>query len=106
MRRQWASEYGGAHIYSEAEVAHAGAAGNPNLVFSEQDEQVAADCLWARLRALHANGALMGCSHRCLGVDHSTEDDVGGGRYRCLVLIGTLDRDCRRVTAAVIVCSP
>ena len=52
---------------------------NPNDVFTEADNDQAIEALWLRLRSLHDNGALMGCSHRCLGVDHETEEEGGGG---------------------------
>ncbi len=69
---------------AEAAQAAAAAGGvNPNTLFSEADNAAAADALWARLSTLHDNGALIGCSHRCIGVDHATGDDGGdddGGR--------------------------
>ncbi len=54
-----------------------------NDTFSAEDESAAADRLWDRLRALHESGTLLGCSHRCSGVDHVTDDvDLSGSRAR------------------------
>ena len=80
LKRLWASEYGGAHVFSKAEVEAALAVQSgpkkcsPNDMFTEADDATAAEALWRRLQHLHETGALIGCSHRCMGVAHDAED--------------------------------
>ncbi len=83
QRRQWAAEYGGALVHSAADVAAAKSRGepNPNAAYTRADDERAADALWQRLRQLHSQGSLMGCSHRCAnGVDHEVDMDGSEGR--------------------------
>jgi hypothetical protein len=81
MKRLWAAEYGGVQVYSADDVAAAMGKQsgkkkvNPNNEYSDADDALAAEALWRRLLAMHEQGALIGCSHRCLGVDHSTTND-------------------------------
>jgi hypothetical protein len=76
LRRLWASEYGGARVYTKDEVAAAKAAGgkDPNTVFTRADDAASEDALWRRLSSLKEHGALIGCSHRCVGVAHDAEE--------------------------------
>jgi hypothetical protein len=80
VKRLWASEYGGAHVYTPSEVKAALAKQtgpeqlDPNEVFSKQDDAVAAEALWSRLLNLHELGSLIGCSHRCKAHVHDADN--------------------------------
>jgi Calpain family cysteine protease len=76
LRRLWASEYGGARVYTKEEVVAAKAAGgkDPNTIFTKADDAASEDALWRRLSSLKQHGALIGCSHRCVGVAHDAEE--------------------------------
>ncbi len=72
--------------------------------YGPEEEAQATENLWRRLSTLHNDGALIGCSHRCQGVDHDTDEGGGGGGGRSSARpYGVDEEDLYKVSACRLV---